>query len=188
MINERINDRPLSDLRVLMLVADEYEDLELWYPKLRLAEAGAHVTVAGPEADRLYQGKHGYPCVSDAAIEMMESPDFQAIVLPGGWMPDKLRRNEKVLELIREFADAGKVVAAICHGGWIPISAGVYDGVHVTGSPGIRDDLVNAGAIWEDAPVVIDRYFVSSRKPADLPDFCRAIIDLMQVEASALRT
>jgi protease I len=181
------NDLPLSDLRVLMLVADEYEDLELWYPKLRLQEAGAHVTVAGPEAETRYKGKHGYPCTSDAAIEMMESPDFQAIVIPGGWMPDKLRRDEKVLELVREFADEGKIVAAICHGGWVPISAGVYDGVHVTGSPGIRDDLVNAGAIWEDAPVVVDRYFVSSRKPSDLPDFCRAIIELMQVEAAALR-
>ena len=174
------NDRPLADLRVLMLVADEYEDLELWYPKLRLEEAGEHVTVAGPVAETRYKGKHGYPCVSDAALEMMESPDFQALVIPGGWMPDKLRRDEKVLELVREFADEGKVVAAICHGGWIPISAGVYDGVHVTGSPAIRDDLVNAGAIWEDAPVVVDRYFVSSRKPADLPDFCRAIIGLMR--------
>jgi protease I len=181
------DDRPLSDMRVLMFVADEYEDLELWYPKLRVEEAGAHVTVAGPRSEALYKGKHGYPCVSDAAIEMMESADFHVLIIPGGWMPDKLRRDEKVLELVREFADEGKVVAAICHGGWIPISAGVYDGVHVTGSAGIRDDLVNAGAIWEDSPVVVDRYFISSRKPADLPDFCRAIIRLMKVQKAALR-
>ena len=169
----------LSDLRLLMFVEDIYEDLELWYPKLRLAEAGAHVTVAGPEMGRTYHGKHSYPCVADAAIVEMEAADFNGVVIPGGFMPDKLRRDPKVLQLVRGFADAGKLVAAICHGGWIPISAGAYRGVRVTGSRGIEDDLVNAGAIWEDAPVVIDRHFVSSRKPDDLPDFCRAIIDVL---------
>ena len=94
-------------------------------------------------------------------------------------MPDRLRRDPQVLELVRDFAEAGKLVAAICHGGWIPISAGVYRGVRVTGSPGIKDDLTNAGALWEDAPVVVDRNFISSRKPDDLPDFCRAIIAWM---------
>jgi len=99
-------------------------------------------------------------------------------VIPGGFMPDKLRRDDKVKELVREFAESDKLVAAICHGGWIPISAGVYRGVKVTGSPGIKDDLINAGAIWKDAPVVIDRNFVSSRKPDDLPHFCQAIIEV----------
>lgn len=94
-------------------------------------------------------------------------------------MPDKLRRDPKVLALVREFAARGKLVAAICHGGWIPISAGVYRGVSVTGSPGIKDDLINAGALWSDAPVVIDRHFISSRKPADLPAFMAAIVDLL---------
>jgi protease I len=173
------SDKPLADLRVLMFVGDDYEDLELWYPKLRLAEAGAHVTVAGPNGDTLYAGKHGYPCRSDATIQLMESDDFHGVVIPGGFMPDKLRRVDKVKSLVREFAEAGKLVAAICHGGWIPISAGVYRGVRVTGSPGIQDDLVNAGAIWKDAPVVVDRNFVSSRKPDDLPEFCRAIIGVM---------
>lgn len=173
------NDRPLADLRFLMFVGDEYEDLEVWYPKLRLIEAGAHVTVAGPKGDAVYRGKHGYPCRSDAAIELMEEADFQGLIIPGGWMPDKLRRDPKVKELTRAFAKRGKLVAAICHGGWIPISAGVYKGVRVTGSAGIKDDLVNAGAIWEDAPVVVDRHFVSSRKPDDLPEFCRAIIEVM---------
>jgi protease I len=172
-------ERPLAGLRFLMFVGDDYEDLELWYPKLRLAEAGAHVTVAGPVGERVYRGKHGYPCRSDAAIELMEAADFQGVVIPGGFMPDKLRRDDKVKQLVRTFAKSGKLVAAICHGGWIPISAGVYKGVRVTGSLGIKDDLVNAGAIWQDAPVVIDRHFVSSRKPDDLPDFCRAIIEVM---------
>lgn len=169
---------PLSGRRVLMFVGDDYEDLELWYPKLRLIEAGAHVVVAGAEEGQKYHGKHGYPCVADAAIRDMESADFQGVICAGGWMPDKLRRDPKVLQLVREFASAGKLVAAICHGGWIPISAGVYRGVNVTGSPGIKDDLINAGAKWDDASVVVDRHFVSSRKPDDLPDFCRGMLDV----------
>jgi protease I len=173
------DDQPLADLRLLMFVGDEYEDLELWYPKLRLAEAGAHVTVAGPTGGKVYRGKHGYPCRSDAAIALMECDDFHGLVIPGGFMPDKLRRDENVKNLVRKFAEREKLVAAICHGGWIPISAGVYRGVRVTGSPGIEDDLVNAGAIWEDSSVVVDRHFVSSRKPDDLPAFCRAIIEVM---------
>ncbi len=165
--------------RILMFVDDIYEDLELWYPRLRLIEAGAHVVVAGLQADRVYHGKHSYPCRSDAAIADMEAADFQGLVVPGGFMPDKLRREAKVLSLVRDFAGAGKLVAAVCHGGWIPISAGVYRGVRVTGSLGIKDDLVNAGAVWEDAAVVVDRHFVSSRKPDDLPDFCRGILGVL---------
>jgi protease I len=170
---------PLKSRRVLTFVDDVYEDLELWYPKLRLTEAGAAVVVAGPQAGAKYAGKHGYPCVSDAAIAEMRSSDFDGLVIPGGFMPDKLRRDPRVLELVREFAGASKLVAAICHGGWIAISAGVYRGVRATGSPGIKDDLVNAGAIWEDAAVVVDRHFISSRKPDDLPDFCRAILQFL---------
>ena len=163
-------------MRILMFVGDIYEDLELWYPKYRLQEAGAEVVLAGQKAGEEYEGKNGYPCRSDATIEEMRSADFDGLVIPGGFMPDKLRRDPKVLALVKEFAAAGKLVAAICHAGWIPISAGVYRGVRVTGSPGIKDDLVNAGATWEDAAVVVDRHFVSSRKPDDLPDFCRAIL------------
>ncbi|MEX2174234.1 MAG: type 1 glutamine amidotransferase domain-containing protein [Pirellulaceae bacterium] len=173
------DDRPLADRRILMFVGDLYEDLELWYPKLRLIEAGAEVTLAGQKAKQEYAGKNGYPCVSEAAISRMRADDFQGLVVPGGFMPDKLRRDPDVLQLVRDFADAGKLVAAICHGGWIPISAGVYRGVRVTGSPGIKDDLVNAGAIWEDAAAVVDRHFVSSRKPDDLPDFCRGMLQVL---------
>lgn len=169
----------LTGKRVLCFVGDIYEDLELWYPKLRLEEAGAHVTVAGPEAGVQYKGKHGYPCVSDAAIGDMEIDDFHGVICPGGFMPDKLRRDLAVLTLVQGFHVEGKMVAAICHGGWIPISAKVYKGVRVTGSPGIKDDLENAGAIFEDAPVVVDRHFISSRHPNDLPAFCRAMIELL---------
>ena len=170
---------PLAGKRILTLVGDIYEDLELWYPKLRLIEAGAAVVVAGEKAEAKYTGKNGYPCAADAAIARMRASDFQGLVVPGGFMPDKLRRDRDVLQLVRDFDEAGKLIAAICHGGWIPISAGVYRGVNCTGSPGIKDDLVNAGAIWKDAPVVVDRHFVSSRKPDDLPEFCRAIIEVM---------
>ena len=173
-------DRPLTDKRILCFVGDIYEDLELWYPKLRLEEAGAHVTVAGPEAGVTYAGKHGYPCVSDACINDMEAEDFQGLICPGGFMPDKLRRDPKVKSLVQDFVQQNKMVAAICHGGWIPISANVYRGIRVTGSPGIKADLVNAGAIWEDTAVVVDGTFVSSRKPDDLPDFCRAMVELLQ--------
>jgi len=172
--------RSLDGQRLLMFVADDYEDLELWYPRLRLIEAGAQVTVAGPDDERLYRGKHGYPCTSNGAIRDMEAADFHGVVIPGGWAPDKLRRDPKVLTLVREFNAAGKLVAAICHGGWIPVSADVYDGVRVTGSPGIKDDLENAGGIWEDAAVVVDRHFVSSRRPDDLPDFCRGILHVLR--------
>lgn len=173
------NERPLNGKRILTFVGEIYEDLELWYPKLRLIEAGAEVVVAGLRSEVTYTGKNGYPCASKAAISDMDAADFDGLVIPGGFMPDKLRRYDKVLQLVRDFSNAEKLVAAICHGGWIPISAGVYKGVRVTGSPGIKDDLVNAGAIWEDASVVVDRHFVSSRKPDDLPDFCRGILSVM---------
>ena len=171
-----MNDQPLTGRRCLAFVGDIYEDLELWYPKLRWIEAGGDFVIAGPEAGVVYAGKNGYPCRSDIAIADARSGDFDAVVLPGGFMPDKLRRDPLVLQLINEFDTAGKCVAAFCHRGWLAISADVYLGVRVTGSPGIKDDLINAGALWEDAPVVVDGHHISSRKPDDLPDFCRAII------------
>ena len=179
-----LEQMPLRGCKVLILVGEIYEDLELWYPKLRLEEAGAEVTLAGSKADQHYNGKNGYPCVSDAAIDEMKADDFDGLVVPGGFMPDKLRRDRNVLDLVKAFDDAKKPIAAICHGGWIPISAGVYRDVHVTGSPGIKDDLVNAGAVYEDAEVVVDRHHVSSRRPDDLPAFCRELIVLLSAKSS----
>jgi protease I len=176
-------DQPLCGRRILFLVGEIYEDLELWYPRLRMLEAGAEVVVAGPERGQKYLGKHGYPCVSDAAIGEVSAESFDGLIVPGGFMPDQLRRDPRVLALVRAFDAAGKLIAAVCHGGWIPISAGVYRGVRVTGSLGIKDDLVNAGAVWEDASVVVDRHFVSSRKPDDLPDFCRGILKVLSSRA-----
>lgn len=172
-------DQLLVNQRILMLVGNIYEDLELWYPKLRMIEAGAEVVLAGPAAGQTYTGKHTYPCVSDAAINDVSADTFAGLIVPGGFMPDQLRRDPRVLDLVRAFDRDRKLIAAICHGGWIPISAGVYRGVRVTGSLGIKDDLINAGAIWEDHAVVIDRHFVSSRKPDDLPEFCRGILQVL---------
>jgi protease I len=170
----------MAEKSVLIFIEDGYEDMELMYPKYRLQEAGYSVVVAGPKAGQRYIGKHGYPCSSDAAIADMSAADFAGVVLVGGWAPDKLRRDTKVRSLIAEFAHAKKLVAAICHGGWMAVSGGVYRGVRVTGSLGIKDDLVNAGAIFESAPVVVDRHFVSSRNPDDLPSFMKGVLQVLE--------
>jgi protease I len=139
----------------------------------------SRVVLAGEQAGHVYKGKHSYPCKSDAALNELRGDDFAGIVIPGGWMPDKLRRNPNVLELTRHFATSGKMVASICHGPWIMISAGVCRGVRMTSTPGIKDDLVNAGAIWSDEEVVIDRNFVTSRRPPDLPALGLAMIQFL---------
>jgi len=164
--------------RVLMFVDNVFEDMELLYPYYRLIEEGAEVVVAGPKKKTVYKGKHGYPFRSTAAIADQQADDFDLLVIAGGFAPDQLRRDPKVLELTREIHEAGKVVAHICHGGWIPISAGIMNGFTCTSTPGIKDDLTNAGATWVNEEVVVDRNQVSSRKPDDLPAFCRAIIEL----------
>jgi protease I len=168
----------LKGQRVLMFIDNIFEDMELLYPYYRLIEEGAEVVVAGPEEDTVYICKNGYPFRSNAAIAAQKASDFDFLVVAGGFAPDKLRRDPKVLELTRDIHDAGKVVAHICHGGWIPISAGIMKGFTCTSTPGIKDDLINAGATWVDKEVVVDRNQVSSRKPDDLPAFCRAIIEL----------
>lgn len=169
----------LAGVRVLVFAGDVYEDLELWYPVLRMREAGAQVLVAGLEANTTYTSKHGYPVKTDVAVRDVDPDEFDGVIVPGGFMPDRLRRDQDVMRIVRQMAQSEKLIAAICHGGWIPISAHVYKGVKVTGTVAIKDDLENAGAEWNDAPVVIDRHFVSSRRPDDLPDFCRAIIQVL---------
>ena len=157
---------------------DVYEDLELWYPKLRLEEAGFAVKCAAPEI-KTYTGKHGYPAQSDLLLKGARGGDFCGLLVPGGFMPDKLRRDAKVLSLTREFFEQGKLVAFICHGGWIPISAKILKGKRVTGSRGIKDDLENAGAIWVDEPVVVDGNLISSRTPRDLAPFVAAMVKFL---------
>ena len=174
-----------SNGSIVILIENGYEDMELMYPKYRLQEAGFNVVVAGPQAHKEYIGKHGYPCQSDAAITSIHGEEFLGIICPGGWAPDKLRRMESVKNLVRVFHCELKLIGAICHGGWIPISAGIYRGIRVTGSLGIKDDLVNAGAIFEDAPVVVDGHFVSSRKPDDCPLFMSAVLNVLALNAPA---
>ena len=163
---------------VLAFLEDVYEDLELWYPRLRLEEAGYALKCAAPEI-KSYAGKHGYPAQSDLLLKDASSRDFCGLLVPGGFMPDKLRRNAKVLSLTREFFEQGKLVAFICHGGWIPISAKILKGRRVTGSRGIKDDLENAGGIWVDEPVVVDGNLISSRTPRDLAPFGKAMVDFL---------
>ncbi|MFO7718088.1 MAG: type 1 glutamine amidotransferase domain-containing protein [Desulfohalobium sp.] len=165
----------LHDTRILMFVGPLYEDLELWYPKLRLEEEGASVTVAGL-GDRRYAGKNGYPCTPDAQVTDVDSDAFHGLVLPGGFAPDKLRRSADVLRITAEIFHSGRPIAHICHAGWIPISAGIMAGMTCTSTPAIRDDLVNAGATWVDQEVVVDKNMISSRGPNDLPRFCQEII------------
>lgn len=169
----------LSGKKVLIFVGNDYEDMELQYPKYRLLEAGIAVVVAGEEAGATYKGKYGYPQLADVTFESIDPTNFDGLIVPGGWMPDKLRRDPNVLSITKHFADEGKLLAAICHGGWVPISAGVMKDVGQTGSPGIKDDLINAGAKWEDAPVVVDRHFVSSRRPDDLPEFMKGVLEVL---------
>jgi len=166
--------------RVLALVGDIYEDLELWYPKLRVEEEGWHVTLAGPEADTVYEGKHGYPCKSDAAIGDIRAADYAALLVPGGFMPDKLRRDPAVLQLVRDFDAARKPIAFICHAGWILISAGILRGRRATSTAGIKDDMANAGAIWTDEPLVVNGNLISSRTPVDLPVVAKAFVEAIK--------
>ena len=168
----------LKGTNVIILADDMYEDMELWYPRIRLIEAGANVTVAGVEK-RTYKVKHGYPVDADAPISACKPEDFDCVVIPGGYAPDRLRRSQAVLDLVRRMHEGGKVVAAICHAAWVPISAGIVKGKTMTCFFAIKDDLVNAGATFVDQAVVVDGTIVSSRTPDDLPDFCRAIIKLL---------
>ncbi|MCB9876723.1 MAG: type 1 glutamine amidotransferase [Planctomycetes bacterium] len=167
------------DRRVLLFVGDDYEDLELQYPRLRLREAGYQPLLAGLEAGAVYRGKHGYPQRCDVALADVAATPFVGVICPGGWMPDKLRRFAAATAAIRACDERGRLVASICHGGWMCISAGVVRGRRYTGSPGIRDDLVNAGARFEDAEVVVDGHHVSSRKPDDLPAFLAACLEVL---------
>ncbi|PYJ83800.1 MAG: protease [Verrucomicrobia bacterium] len=169
---------------ILTFVDDLYEDLELWYPKFRLEEAGYDTRLAALEL-KTFRGKHGYPAAADMTVSDVKSADFRGLLIPGGFMPDKLRREPKVLSLTREFFEHGKLVAFICHGGWIPVSAKILKGKRATGSPGIKDDLENAGATWVDEPVVIDGSLISSRTPKDLPPFAAAMVDFLHSNQQA---
>jgi protease I len=168
----------LRGKRVIALVEAEYEDLELWYPVLRLREEGAQVVVAGLGAPS-YTGKYGLVAEPDANVDDLNMADFDGILVVGGWAPDKLRRSEKVLELVREADRDGKLLGVICHGGWVPASAGVLKGRTMTCTVGIKDDVMNAGATYVDEPVVVDGNLVTARRPPDLPAYGPALVEAL---------
>jgi protease I len=172
---------PLSGKKVAIFVGDAYEDMELQYPKYRLLEAGAEVVVAGLESGKTYYGKHGYPQKSQATVDELKPEHFDALVVPGGWMPDKLRRYDSVKNFTAAIHEAGKCVASICHGPWIDISAGIVDGATYASTPAIKDDLINAGAKWVDQPLCVDGNHVTSRRPDDLPQFMQGMFQVMGV-------
>jgi protease I len=169
----------LQGRRIVIFAERQYEDLELWYPKLRLQEAGAEVIVAGT-GERVYMSKHGYPVTTDVSAADLRAEDFDGVLVPGGWAPDYLRRHAAVTSFVRAMDEAGKLVAAICHGGSVLVSAGILEGRELTSVVAIRDDLVNAGAVWVDDPVVVDGNLVTSRRPADLDSFLPAIIAVLE--------
>ncbi|MEN1761861.1 type 1 glutamine amidotransferase domain-containing protein [Anoxynatronum sibiricum] len=166
-------------IRFIQLVDEAFEDLELWYPVYRLREAGIEVLLAGKEANRVYHGKYGVPATTDLRLADVNPEDFDGLLIPGGWAPDKLRRYPEVLDLARHMDQENKIIGQICHAGWVLVSANTLKGKQVTSTPAIRDDLVNAGAHWIDEPVVTHGSLVSAKGPADLPQYMRALLSLM---------
>ncbi|MBI4409924.1 MAG: type 1 glutamine amidotransferase [Gemmatimonadetes bacterium] len=167
----------LKGKKVAYLVEEGFEDLEFWVPVMRLREEGAEVVIVGTGRQREFQGKHGLKARPDTTADRVRAADFDAVVIPGGWAPDKLRRHDGVKRLVRDAYAQDRIVGAICHAGWVPISAGVVRGHRATGAPAIRDDLENAGAQWVDAAAFRDGNFVWGRVVEDIPDFCRALVE-----------
>ena len=173
------HDQPLDGRRAAVAVGPLFEEIEALYPLYRLREAGAAVEVIGAEAGATLPGKRGDEIETERAAGDLSGDDLDLLVIAGGYGPDKLRMDEGLLGLVRELDSQSKPIAFICHGGWVPASAGIVAGRRVTGNPAIEDDMRNAGAEWEDAEVVVDGNLVSSRKPDDLPAFMRAMIEIV---------
>ncbi len=162
-----------------MLVDNMYQEMEVWYPYFRLQEAGAQLVTVGAKAGEKYSSKLGYPVTADRSYEEVSAAEFDGVVVPGGFAPDHIRRHAKANQLVHDIDEQGKLVAAICHGLWVPCSAGILRGRRCTCFFAIKDDVINAGGLYEDSEVVVDRNLVSSRKPEDLPAFCRESIRVL---------
>jgi protease I len=169
----------LTGKKVALLLDNLYQEMEAWYPYYRLKEAGAEVVVIAAEAGKTYTSKVGYPMKSDLSYDQANPADYDGVIVPGGFAPDHIRRHPKAMELVKALDGRDKLVAAICHGPWVLCSAQVLKGRKATSFFAIKDDVVNAGASWQDSEVVVDRNLVTSRKPEDLPAFCRASIEVL---------
>lgn len=169
----------MKTINIAVFCEDLYEELELWYPYYRLKEEGFNVFLVGPEK-REYKGKHGYPAKTEKQASEITSDEIDGIIIPGGFAPDKLRRSPHVVDLVKKVCEGNKVVAAICHGPWVLISANILRNKRATSSHAIRDDVVNAGAGYVDEAVVVDGNIITSRAPADLPAFVKAVITALK--------
>jgi protease I len=173
----------LNGTRIALFIEDEYQILEGWYPRIRLAGAGADVTVVGSGTKTTYDSKEHYPMTADKAASEVSADDFDAVVVPGGFAPDNMRLHPEMAALVRDMFRAGKLVTSICHGGWILVSAGAVRGKRITGYLPIKDDVVNAGGTWVDGQAVVqDGNVITSRNPDDLAPFCDAIIEYLERE------
>jgi len=170
----------LANANIICLLDDEFEDLELWYPVYRTRETGATVQFAGPKKGAEHIGKYGVPAVADLSFDELDADTIDGLLVPGGWAPDKLRRYPKVLEVVQQLNAQHKPIGQICHAGWVLISAKILQGRTVTSTPGIRDDMENAGAIWLDEPVVVDGNLISARRPPDLPPYAQAFVQALE--------
>jgi protease I len=166
--------------RIAVLIEDHYEVLEAWYPYLRLREEGYETVMVGTGRKKEYGSKEGYPAREELSIARAKAKDFAGVIIPGGYAPDLLRRQEKINAFVREMDKAGKLVAAVCHAGWVLVSARILKGRSATCYHAIRDDVVNAGAVYFDREVVVDGNLITSRQPGDLPAFCREIIAFLR--------
>lgn len=166
--------------KVAILVEDFYQVLEVWYPIFRFKEENITTVTVGSGTKKIFASKEGYPCAAEASIDEVKADDFDGVIIPGGFAPDFMRRNPKTAEFVRELHDQGKIVAAICHGGWMLVSAGILKGRRATSFFAIKDDLKAAGAQWVDEEVVVDQNIITSRKPEDLPAFVCEVIKKIQ--------
>ena len=169
----------INDAQIAILAEHQYQELELWYPLLRLREAGANAVVVGPSDRQIYGSKLGYPITADVGVDTVTPDDFDAVVIPGGFAPEGLRRTKAMIDLVRAVHDQGSLIAAICHAGWVLASAGIARGRKLTCVGIIKDDVINAGGNYVDEPVVRDGNLITSRLPGDLPEFGRAIVEYL---------
>ncbi len=167
-------------MKVAVLIEDQYQVLEVWYPYLRLREEGIETVLVGTGSKKEYKSKEGYPAFEELSVKNASTEEFDAVIIPGGYAPDLLRRYTEVNTFVKNMHEQGKLVAAICHAGWVLVSAGILKGKKATCFHAIKDDVINAGAEYLDREVVVDGNLITSRNPYDLPAFCAQIIKFLR--------